>query len=77
MKETLRDRFDAKGFGVMKYARAHGLSHPILSKVLAGKEVTGTHKSRKGATRKVYVQLKKDGVWLGALPWEVSKNDNY
>jgi len=77
VKKGLRARFDAKGFAVMKYARAHGLSHPILSNVLAEKEdATGTHRSRKGATRKVYAQLKKDGVWIGALPWEVKYADN-
>ena len=70
---SLRERFDMRGFAVMKYARAHGLSHPILSNVLGEKEDnTGTHRSRKGATRRVYAQLKKDGIWLGSLPWEVS-----
>lgn len=74
---SLRERFDMRGYAVNKYARAHGLSQPILSNVLNGKkDTTGTHRSRKGATRRVYAQLKKDGVWIGALPWEVSNENN-
>jgi hypothetical protein len=71
---TLRERFDAKGFGVVKYARAHKLSRPILSNVLSEKEdAKGVNRSRKGATRLVYKQLKKDGIYMGALPWEVKR----
>ncbi len=71
---TLREKFDSKGFGVTKYARAHKLSQPILSNILNGKgETTGTNKSRLGKTRLIYRQLKKDGIWIGALPWEVKR----
>lgn len=75
--KTLRERFDAKGFGVVKYARAHGLSRVILSNVLSEREDTaGTRRTQRGETRKVYAQLKKDGVWIGALPWEVKDDNN-
>jgi len=75
MKEMhLRERFDAKGFGVVKYSKAHLLSQTRLSEVLAEKNIaTGRNRTRTGATRKVYAQLKKDGIWMGALPWEVKR----
>lgn len=70
---TLRERFDARCLAVNKYARAHKLSQPILSRVLSGdEEIKGTNRSRSGTTRKVFAQLKKDGIWIGPLPWEVS-----
>ncbi len=73
-KIKLRERFDARGFGVSKYAKAHSLSQPILSNVLnSADETTGTNRSRSGVTRKVYAQLKKDEVWIGALPWEAKR----
>ena len=69
---TLKERFDAKGFSVVKYARAYGLCQPTLSLILGGDEMTtGKRRSRKGNTRKAYMKLKEDGVWIGALPWEV------
>lgn len=68
---TLKERFDAKGFSVVKYARAHGLCQPTLSLILGcDAQTTGKRKSAKGNTRRVFAQLKKDGVWIGALPWE-------
>jgi len=68
---TLKARFDAKGFSVVKYARAHGLCQPTLSLILGGDaQTTGKKKTAKGNTRKVYMRLKEDGVWIGALPWE-------
>jgi len=70
--KSLRERFDAKGYGVCKYAKAHKLSQPRLSEVLDEK-VKGTNRSRVGAVRKVYAQLKKDGIYVGALPWEVKR----
>ena len=70
---TLRARFDAKGFSGVKYARAHGLCQPTLSLILSGDEqTTGKNRTRQGNTRKAYRQLKEDGVWIGALPWEAS-----
>ena len=73
-KMSLRERFDRRGFGVNKYAKAFGLSQPVLSKVLSGdKETTGSRKTKEGTTKKVYAQLKSDGVWIGALPWECER----
>jgi len=68
---TLKERFDSRGFGVSKYAKVHGLSQPILSNVLKGDALTkGTRRTRVGVTKKVYLQLKKDDIWIGKLPWE-------
>jgi hypothetical protein len=38
-KKNLRDRFDSKGFGVVRYAKAFGLNQSILSRVLSGDEL--------------------------------------
>ncbi len=68
---SIRERFNAKGFGVVKYARAHKLSQPILSYILSeNKDVTGRQNNGRGVTRKAYTQLKSDGVYIGTLPWE-------
>ncbi len=73
-KMSLRERFDRRGFAVNKYAKAYGLSQPVLSNVLNGdKETTGRRRTRAGTTKKVYAQLKSDGVWIGALPWECER----
>ncbi len=66
----LRDRFDRRGFSVKKYATAYKLNHSTLSRVLSG-ELTGKNKAG-GAVRKIIAQLKKDKVWVGAIPWEVT-----
>ena len=68
MRETLRERFDRRGFGVNKYAKAYGLHSSTLSRVLT-EELTGKNASG-GAVRKVIAQLKKDEVYIGKLPWE-------
>lgn len=69
-KETLRDRFDKKGFAVTAYARAHKLNKSTLSRVLSG-ELNGKNKPVEGGSvRKVIARLKSDGVWIGRLPWE-------
>ncbi|MBN2825149.1 MAG: hypothetical protein JXQ76_07500 [Campylobacterales bacterium] len=65
----LLHRFKSRGFGNRSYSNAHSINQSILSKVLSGK-LKGTNKTKAGATRKVIVQLKKDGVWTSALPWE-------
>ena len=68
---TLRERFDCRGLGVSKYAKAYKLSQPILSNVLNGKEeITGLRRTKKGTVRKIFSQLKKDGIYIGSLPWE-------
>ena len=70
--ETMRERFDKKGFSPTAYAKAYGVSRDVLYRVLDGK-LTGVKKSHEngGNTRKVIAQLKKDGIWIGRLPWEV------
>jgi hypothetical protein len=67
---TLKERFDSRGFAVNKYAKAYGVTHPILSGVLSG-VYSGKNTPENGATRKIIMQLKKDKVWIGRLPWEV------
>jgi len=68
---TIRERFDAKNFAVVKYAKNNELSQPILSRILNDDEtVHGKGKNGKGVSRKIFMQLKTDGIWLGALPWE-------
>lgn len=71
-KHYLRKRFDAKCLGVVKYARSHMLTQSTLSNVLdAHEEISGKKNNiTTGMTRKIYLQLKCDGIWIGALPWE-------
>ncbi len=81
---TLRERLEARGFSPMAYAKAYAGSSDkkeiekarvILTNILKG-SATGTKKSHNdeqgtnGITRKLIAQLKKDGVWIGKLPWE-------
>lgn len=69
---TIKERFDARGFGVTAYARAYGVGHAIVSCVLSG-TYNGKQESSDGKTRRIIAQLKKDGVWIGPLPWESKK----
>lgn len=66
---SLRERFEARGFAVKRYAAAYGISHTVLSLVLSEK-LNGKN-SVNGDVRKAIVQLKGDMVWVGRLPWEV------
>lgn len=67
---TLKERFDSRGFGVKSYSKAYGVSHSILSLVLSG-VYNGKHSTAKdGPTKRIIAQLKKDKIWIGALPWE-------
>ena len=66
---SLKERFDSRGFAVKKYVTAYGVSHTILSMVLSG--LRNGRNNINGDTRKIIVQLKKDRVWIGKLPWEV------
>jgi len=75
---TLKERFDSRGFSPMAYAKAYGKSKNkndvdttriTLNRILSGNG-TGTKQSENGVTRKLIAQLKKDGVWIGPLPWE-------
>jgi len=68
-KTPLRKRFEAKGFAVKAYAKAHGLRDDILSRILSG--MFDGRRNRKGSgVRKAILQLKKDGVWTEPLAWE-------
>ncbi|MFW3412052.1 hypothetical protein ACN9J3_04885 [Aliarcobacter butzleri] len=69
-ERSLKERFESRGFAVKSYAKAYGVTHPILSGVLSG-IYNGKNSSENGATRKIIMQLKKDKVWIGRLPWEV------
>ena len=67
---TLKERFDSRGFGVNSYSKAYGVNHSILSQVLDG-VYSGRNINENGITRRIIMQLKKDKVWIGRLPWEV------
>jgi len=63
------NKFQKRGFAVTAYAKAYGVGHAIVSQVLDG-SFNGTKNHKNGATRKIIQQLKKDGIWIGKLPWE-------
>jgi hypothetical protein len=67
----LRDRFDKRGFSPQSYSKAYKVDRRTLYDVFSGK-ATGIKNSDKktGDVRNILVQLKKDGVWIGRLPWE-------
>jgi hypothetical protein len=66
---NLRDRFNKKGFSPTAYSRAKNIHIDTLLKILRG-ALTGEKETKKGVTRRVIALLKKDGVWIGKLPWE-------
>ncbi len=67
-KKTLKQRFIEAGYSVTKYARHRvGVDPATLQKLLDGREL---HWRRGKKTRKIILQLKADGVWTEALPWE-------
>jgi hypothetical protein len=69
-KTALRKMFEKKKYTVKAYARACGVkSHSILSEILNG-NFDGSKGHRSGSTRRLIAELKKDGVWIGTLPWE-------
>ena len=53
---TLKERFDSRGFAVNKYAKAYGVTHPILSGALSGM-YSGKNTPENGPTRKIIIQL--------------------
>lgn len=72
---VLRARFDGKSLDDGKYCGNNNLDNTTFSKLM-NRRVTGA--KAKGADTtvgKIIQQLKKDGIWWGALPWEV-KNDS-
>lgn len=67
----LKRRFVEQGYSVTKYARHRVQVDPAtLQKLLDGKEM---HWRRGEKTRRIIRQLKKDGVWTDALPWEAEQ----
>ncbi len=69
-KTRLRARFEDKKYTVSRYAQILKINHSILSNILDGK-YDGSKSKEGGATRKMIIELKKDGVWLGKFPWEI------
>ncbi|MDC7250556.1 MAG: hypothetical protein PQJ49_11630 [Sphaerochaetaceae bacterium] len=76
--KDIKTRFDNKGFSPMAYAKAYAReknkreiekTRVTINKILSG-AATGTYKQEDGLTRRIIAQLKKDGVWIGPLPWE-------
>lgn len=61
--ESLRDRFDKRGFAVNKYARAYGVNPAILTQVLDG-NLNGKQ-NIDSSVRKIIAQLRNDGVFVG------------
>ncbi|WP_294962088.1 hypothetical protein [Sulfurimonas sp.] len=64
---SLRERFEGRFLIKSKYAKACRADPKILHQVL---DLKGDGTKRDGATRRVIVQLKNDGIWIGKLPWE-------
>ncbi|MBN2895021.1 MAG: hypothetical protein JXK05_03895 [Campylobacterales bacterium] len=58
-KQTLRERFHAKGYSVTIYANAHGLCRNALRNVLDGY----TNGKKRGKSRDCIDRLRMDGVW--------------
>lgn len=69
--KTPRERFDAKGYAIMSYAKAHNLDRVMLSRVFLG-TYTGKNAIEGSKTRKIINQLYDDGVWLAKPSWRVS-----
>lgn len=72
----LRARFDRKCLADGKYIAKHELDKTTFSKLL-NRRVTGAKvKDPESKTGKIISQLKKDGIWLGELPWEVKEDES-
>lgn len=67
--ELLKQRLTNSGRVAAVYAKAKGLQETALRRVLSG-ETNGKRARREGQTRKVISHLKKDGIWIGKLPWD-------
>lgn len=67
---ALRARFDNRCLHDGKYIEKYELDKTSFSKLM-NRRVTGTKlKVAETTTGKIIVQLKKDGIWSGPLPWE-------
>lgn len=67
--DNLKRRFELSGRTVVAYARAKNLQVTALQRVLSG-VTTGERARAEGQTRKVFMHLKADGIYIGKLPWE-------
>lgn len=68
----LKKRFDDSGRSIKKYSVAYNLQETAVARVLSG--VTNGKNSRKeGQTRRVFCHLKRDGIYIGPLPWEMKQ----
>jgi len=65
---TLRERFEAAGYSVSKYARKVGVDPAMVVRVLDGRYQIDWRRSPK--YRKLMRALRDDGVYAGRLPWE-------
>ncbi len=65
----MRKRFEKTGRSTTIYARVNGFSRQMLENVLDEK-IDGSKNSKKGVTRKIIMQLKSDGVFIGKVAWE-------
>lgn len=70
----LHKRFLSRGFGIVAYEKAYDLNDSELSKLLSGR-LKGCRAKPNTSLRRMILQLKKDEVWVGRLPWE-KENDN-
>lgn len=66
----LRARFEKRCLDDGKYRKKYNLDKTTFSKLM-NRRVTGAKvKNSDTKTGKIIVQLKKDGIWSGPLPWE-------
>lgn len=67
---ALRARFDLASKHDKKYCANNDLDNVLFCNLLK-RRVTGKNlKDGDNKTGKIIVQLKKDGFWVGKLPWE-------
>jgi hypothetical protein len=69
MMERLRERFEGAGYSVSKYAKKARVSPALVVKVIDG-EYRVADWRRAAKYRRLMNQLKRDGVFVGRLPWE-------
>lgn len=70
---ALRYRFSKiKTLSDKDYVEKHGLEKTTFSKLMrVNARVNGKKiKDLEGNTARIIIQLNKDGIWIGALPWE-------
>ena len=68
--KDVRERFDAAGYSVNKYARKVGVDPAYVVRILDGTDRPDWRRSPK--YRLLMETLKKDGVYEGRLPWEAA-----